>query len=489
MKGRDRFRIIKTLCLVALVSGSAASHAAATDTPNIILILVDDLGYGDIAAYNEQSKIKTPHLDKLAAQGMRFSDAHAAGSTCVPSRYGLLTGRYPVRAKLDWKSGPVIENDQVTIASYLSGVGYSTAMIGKWHQGLEPVQENLAFDFSEPLQGGPLDRGFDTFFGIHASLDIPPYFYIRGRTATAIPTETINAGSSEGHADGWNHIQGAFWREGLRADDFDLEQVTPRLLAEAVQVLRSHAGKQEKNPLFLYLALPSPHTPWLPSEEFRGQSGAGLYGDFVMQVDAAVGEILDELDSAGMAGDTMVIFSSDNGPVWYDHNTEHFGHDSAGNLRGMKGDGWEGGHRIPLIVRWPGRVTESSDSDQLVSLVDIMATIADVTATTLPPLAGPDSISFYPELSSEEKAGRRTQLLHDRKVIRDGKWKLMLYLGSGGFTRPKFIEPETGSLLRGQLYNLEDDPSESNNLYAVHPGIVARLSAELEASLNKRRSP
>ena len=489
MRGRDRFRNVRILCLIALMSGSAASQAAAAGTPNIILILADDLGYGDIAAYNEQSKIKTPHLDKLAAQGMRFTDAHAAGSTCVPSRYGLLTGRYPVRANLDWKSGPVIEDDQITIASYLSDVGYTTAMVGKWHQGLEPVQESLEFDFSEPLQGGPLDRGFDTFFGIHASLDIPPYFYIRGRTATAIPTETINAGSSAGHADGWNHIQGAFWREGLQSDDFDLEQVTPRLLAEAIQVLRSHAAKQEKDPLFLYLALPSPHTPWLPAEKFKGQSGAGMYGDFVMQVDAAVGEILDELDSTGLSGDTMVIFSSDNGPVWYEQNTVHFGHSAAGNLRGMKGDGWEGGHRVPLIVRWPGRVAASSESTELVSLIDILATLADVTATALPPLAGPDSTSFYPELNGEEKTGRRTQLLHDRKVIRDGKWKLMLYLGSGGFSRPKFAEPETGSLVTGQLYNLEDDPTESTNLYAMHPDIVARLSAEREAMLKRGRLP
>lgn len=487
--GRDWFESMKALHLVLLSLGFALSQTASADRPNIILILADDLGYGDIAAYNEQSKIETPQLDRLAAQGMRFTDAHAAGSTCVPSRYGLLTGRYPARAALDWKAGPVIEKDRVTIASYLAGIGYTTAMIGKWHQGIGPVSGNLEFDYSKPLAGGPLDRGFESFFGMHASLDIPPYFYIRGRSATAIPSETITAGTSVGHEDGWNKIQGAFWREGLRADDFELEQVTQRLVAEAVQLIGSHAGKREKRPLFLYLALPSPHTPWLPAPEFRGQSGAGMYGDFVMQVDAAVGEVLDALDEAGMSEDTIVLFSSDNGPVWYQQNTEHFGHDAAGNLRGMKGDSWEAGHRVPLIVRWPGRVKAFSENQQLVGLVDLMATFADVTGASLPPLAGPDSTSFYAKLVGEKQAGQRTQLLHGRKEIRDGKWKLMLYLGSGGFTRPKFVEPETGSPITGQLYNLEDDPTESNNLYAVHPEIVARLGTELDAILNRRFLP
>lgn len=485
--GKDWFESMKTLHFILLSLGFALSQTASADAPNVIFILADDMGYGDVASYNEQSKIETPQLDRLAAQGMRFTDAHAAGSTCVPSRYGLLTGRYPVRAALDWKTGPVIDKDRVTIASYLAGIGYTTAMIGKWHQGIGPVSGNLEFDYSKPLEGGPLDRGFESFFGMHASLDIPPYFYIRGRSATAIPIQTISAGTSVGHEDGWNKIQGAFWREGQRADDFELEQVTPRLVAEAVQLIGSHASKQEKRPLFLYLALPSPHTPWLPTPEFRGQSGAGMYGDFVMQVDAAVGEILDALDLAGMSEDTMVVFSSDNGPVWYRENTEYFGHDSTGNLRGMKGDSFEGGHRVPLIVRWPGQVQASSVSDQLVSLIDVMATLADVTATALPPNAGPDSTSFYPELIGEEKTGQRSQLLHGRKVIRDGKWKLTLYLGSGGFSKPKFVEPETGSILTGQLYDLENDPTESNNVFARHPDIVARLSEELESILQADR--
>jgi arylsulfatase A-like enzyme len=474
---------MKAWITLALAAGLATLDAAGGEMPHVVLVLADDLGYGDVGAYNTASRIPTPNLDSLASRGLRFSDAHAAGSTCVPSRYGLLTGRNPLRADLDWKSGPVIEAGRVTIASFLAQAGYATAMVGKWHQGLGPLANELEFDYTQALNGGPLDRGFDTFFGMHASLDIPPYFFIRGRMPTRAPTVPIDAGSSVGHEDGWNRIQGAFWRAGFRGEDFHLDQVTPRLAAEARRVLAGHAETRAGQPLFLYLALPSPHTPWLPAARFRGNSGAGMYGDFVMQVDAVIGELVHVLESTGMASNTLFIFSSDNGPVWYGENTRRFGHASAGGLRGMKGDGWEGGHRVPLIVSWPGRVAAAAENDQLVSLTDLMATLADVAGVPLPPGAGPDSISFYHAMTGTAGGAARTRLLHGRRVIRDGRWKLMRYLGSGGFTPPRFVEPEAGSGINGQLYDLANDVGETNNLYAEHPEIVARLGAVLDSML------
>jgi arylsulfatase A len=354
--------------------------------------------------------------------------------------------------------------------------------VGKWHQGFEGAEDGSQFDFSKPLRGGPLDRGFGNFFGMHASLDIPPYFYLRGRTPTVPPTEVIEAGSSEGHEDGWNRIQGAFWRKGLKGEDFELEEVTPRFESEAVRVLETHASSGARHPMFLYLALPSPHTAWLPTEAFRGRSSAGMYGDFVMQVDAVVGRVLDTLDESGLAGDTLVIFSSDNGPVWYAENVEKFGHDATGLMRGMKGDGWEGGHRVPFIVRWPGKVEAGTENEELISFVDVMATLADVVGGEHSEGAGPDSISFYQALADRAGTGEgRSQLVHDREVIRDGKWKLLRYLGSGGFTPPKKVAPEKGSSVVGQLYDMERDAGETTNLYGEFPEVVARLSAALDA--------
>jgi arylsulfatase A len=473
---------MRILFLTGLAFWFVGAGVALAEKPNIVFILADDLGYGDVGAYNADSKIATPHLDRLAGEGMRFTDAHSGGSTCVPSRYGLLTGRYAVRAKLNWKSEPVIEAERETIASVLKKNGYVTAMVGKWHQGFEGGEDGEQFDFTKPLRGGPLDRGFGNFFGMHASLDIPPYFYIRGRTPTAPPTEEIGAGTSEGHEEGWNRIQGAFWREGLKGPDFVLDEVTPRFASEAVRVLETHAASGARLPLFMYLALPSPHTPWLPSEEYRGKSSVGMYGDFVMQVDGVVGRVMEALKETGLAEDTLVIFSSDNGPVWYGENVERFGHDATGIMRGMKADGWEGGHRVPFIVRWPGRVKAGAVSDRLVCFTDVMATFAEVAGTKLPKDAGPDSISFYDTLVGSEEAGEgRRQLVHDRQVIRDGKWKLLRYLGSGGFTPPKKEEPEKGSAVVGQLYDMASDPGETTNVYGEHPEVVARLSAALDA--------
>ncbi|MGK0216841.1 MAG: arylsulfatase A, partial [Planctomycetota bacterium] len=317
---QDHHRL-KNLCLALLGSLFAAPQAYGQDAskPNIVVILVDDMGFGDPACFNPDSKIPTPNIDGLARDGMRFTDAHAPGALCHPSRYGLLTGRHPFRTDVSvWRRKPVIEAGQATIASVAKSQGYRTAMVGKWHLG-------FAEDgYDKPLPGGPVDVGFDSFFGIRASTDIPPYFYIRGDRAVAPPSDRIDANSSAG----WSPIQGAFWRAGGIAPNLELADVLPRFTDEAVEVIKTHAGSEE--PLLLYLAYPAPHTPWLPSDEFTGKSGAGSYGDFLVMVDAMIGRVLKALDAAGMADDTLLVFTSDNGPVWYDTDVERFGHDSSG---------------------------------------------------------------------------------------------------------------------------------------------------------------
>ena len=367
----------------------------------------------------------------------------------------------------------------MTIASLVKEHGYATAMVGKWHQGFEtlPGRSEELFDYSRPLRGGPVDRGFDSFFGMHASLDIPPYFYIRGRSPVQPPTGTVAASSSVGGPDGWNNIQGAFWRAGPVAPDFRHAEVTPRFVAEAVEVIRSHGAGKGERPLFFYLALPSPHTPWLPPEEFRGKSGAGLYGDFVMQVDAAVGQVLAALDGAGMARDTLVLFSSDNGPVWYDKDREKYGHDSAGGLRGMKATSWEGGHRVPFIARWPGRIAPGLVSARTIVFSDVFATLAELVGLErIPQGMAEDSVSFLPWLAESAKApAPRAPVVHDARTLRDGDWKLILPRGKGG----------QGNKPAGELYNLREDVAEQHNLILAEPAQAARMRAKLEAIVAK----
>ena len=448
--------------------------------PNIVIILVDDMGYGDPGCYNPASKISTPNIDQLAGEGMRFTDAHASGPLCHPSRYGLMTGRYPFRANLSvWPKLATIEEDRLTLPSMLKKRGYSTAMVGKWHLGFnEDGYEN-------PLKGGPVDRGFDSFFGIRASTDIPPYFYIRGDRAVDPPTGYIEASSSEG----WSPIQGAFWREGGIAPGLELKDVLPRFTDEAIGVIEGHDSK--KTPLMLYLAYPAPHTPWLPSPEFTGKSGAGMYGDFLMMVDAEIGKILRALDSAGMKENTVVLFTSDNGPVWYGADVDRLGHDSSIGLRGMKGDAWEAGHRMPFIVRWPGKVKPGTLSEQTICFTDVMSTMAGISGATLPDDAGPDSYSFLPSLLGSQAPGQEARppvvmrSASGAMVIRSGDWKLIDRLGSGGFSSPEKIDPEPGGPT-GQLYNLAADPEEQNNLYLYEPDIVNKLAKELETILNRK---
>lgn len=456
--------------------------------PHIVVILVDDLGYGDPACFNPQSKIATPHINSLARDGMRFTDAHAPGPLCHMSRYGLLTGKYPFRIDVSrWPTQPLIEPEQTTIASLARSAGYHTAMVGKWHVGFAEK------GYDQPLPGGPVDRGFDSFFGIRASTDIPPYFYIRDNQAVSPPTEMIKANNSPD----WSPIQGAFWRAGGIAPDLQLENVLPRFTNEAIDVVQQHTARTQNapQPLLLYLAYPAPHTPWLPAEAFRGQSGAGMYGDFLMMVDAEIGRVLAALRDAQMEQETLVVFTSDNGPTWYPADVARFGHDSAGGLRGMKSDAWEAGHRMPFIVRWPGRVTAGTTSDQLLCFTDLLATFAAIMQVPLPASAGPDSFDFLPVLTGKSTSDHslRTQFvmragsLPSMMTIRSGEWKLITGLGSGGFTKPTRVDPQPGDP-PGQLYHLASDPGETNNVYAQHPDIVARLTSEMHAIIERGHS-
>lgn len=466
------FAVAATLTATA----DAAQPAGDAHRPHILVILVDDMGYGDPGCFNPESKIPTPHIDALAHQGMRFTDAHAPGPLCHMSRYGLLTGRYPFRTQVGrWREHALIEPDQMTIASLAQQQGYATAMVGKWHVGFEEQ------GYDRPLAGGPVDRGFDQFFGIRASTDIPPYFYIRGDRAVMPPSEQIAANNSEG----WSPIQGAFWRAGGIAPNLQLEDVLPRFTDEAIRVIDQHAAASAaEKPLMLYLAYPAPHTPWLPDEAFVGKSGAGMYGDFMMMVDAQIGRVLASLREHEMQKDTLVIFTSDNGPTWYPKDVQRFGHDSAAGLRGMKADAWEAGHRMPFIVRWPARVPAGTSSDRVINFTDLLATFAELMNVELPPQAGPDSYSFLPALLQTDPPDSTRPPVVMRSgngrlmTIRDGDWKLITGLGSGGFTRPGFIKPGPGDPA-GQLYHLGKDRGEQNNLYDQHPEIVARLEAKL----------
>ncbi len=471
------FLLAFSMLVSAIVDASAAQ-------PNIVIILSDDMGYGDLKAYNSKSKIPTPHLDRLAAEGMTFTDAHSGGSTCKPSRYALHSGEFAVRIKNpNDKKGPLLPEGQATVASMLRDNGYQTAMVGKWHLGFDQdesrADDSLSGFTFDPgkMTGGPRDRGFDSYFGMHASLDIPPYFFIQDRAATMAPTDRVEASDSVETEEDWNHIQGAFWREGAVAPDFKHIEVTPRFQKEACQVIENHEGEK---PLFLYVALPSPHTPWLPTEEFAGKSGAGMYGDFVMQVDSVVGQVVASLEKAGMDEETLILFSSDNGPVWYEKDDERFEHASTGPLRGVKGSVWEGGHRVPFIVRWPNAVKAGVKIDHTVAFADVFATFAELAGQDgLPEGVAVDSASFAKVLlESDSDLKTRLPILHHKAVIRDGDWKLIDTKGGRGFGADKSVKYGV------ELYDLRNDLSEENNLADAMPEKVENLRGKIEKVLN-----
>ncbi len=460
------------------------SRAESAKKPNIVFIMADDMGYGDLGCYNKKSKIPTPNMDRLAVEGMRFTDAHSPSAVCTPTRYGVLTGRYCWRSRLKkgvlgGYSPALIDTERMTVASMLKQYGYATACIGKWHLGLG---SNKKTDYDKPLVPGPNALGFDYFYGIPASLDMTPYCYIENELPVKKPTLTIEAGKAG--EDGW-------WRAGAIAPGFKHVEVLPRLTEKAVKYIDDHTKTSPDRPFFMYFPLPAPHCPIAPADFVKGRSKAGGYGDFVVEVDWTIGQVVKALQRNGLTGNTLIIVTSDNGSpgrTKIRRNPysiiEIYGHYPNGDLRGIKADAWDGGHREPFIARWPGKIPAGTTNDEIICLTDLMATCAAIVGANLPDNAGEDSFNILPALSGQKlRKPIREAIVHHSLSgmfsIRQGKWKLILGLGSGGFTKPQKIEPKPGGPA-GQLYNLQDDMAESNNLWSKHPQIVERLTRLLE---------
>lgn len=482
----------RSLMIVSLMLAMTACEQDTPDTPadnakpNIVFIMADDMGFGDLGAYNADSKAPTPSLDQLAREGMQFSDAHSAASLCTPSRYGLLTGRYTWRSRLKQSNvraygRKLIEEGRETLATLLNGQGYHTAAIGKWHLGLsnntkeEEAKEKPYWNEDGEIANGVLTVGFDYGFIIPSSLDIPPYVFVENdKLVGKLSAKRMPAGDRKRFGgDG-------YWREGQMAEGFNHEAVLPIFTEKAVAYIHEKAENKDE-PFFLYMPLPAPHTPWMPTEKFRGISGAGPYGDFMAQVDDTVGQVLKALADSGIEDETLVIFASDNGSKWPQMDIDKYGHLSNGQWRGQKADIYEGGHRVPFIVKWPGKVKAGSHSDQLMVFTDIMATFADYFSVDLKADAGPDSISLLPVLLGKGDGARSSAIHHAGNgmfAIRRGEWKLIEGLGSGGNTAPKKIKPKEGETPY-QLYNLASDPSEKNNVADKNPDVVATLLSEL----------
>jgi arylsulfatase A len=460
---------------VILSAPKLAAAGATTKKPNVVYILADDLGWGDMDVYNAHSAVPTPNCNEFAKEGMLFTDMHASSAVCTPSRYSILTGRYCWRSRLkkgvlDGDSPNLIEEGRMTVPSMLKSAGYYTAGVGKWHLGLGNEAKT---DFSKPLTPGPNSHGFDYYFGIPASLDMAPYVYFENDHLVE-PATIPDPGSKE--------PRGVFWRAGLRAKDFDMHQCLPTLTDKAIEVLHQRV-QQPDTPFLLYFAMPSPHTPWLPLPEYHGKSGAGDYGDYVVEVDAMIGRVLDALKANGQVDNTIVVVTSDNGADWKIGDIERYPHRANVGWRGEKADVWEAGHRIPFIARWPKHIPPNTVCDETASLTDLMGTLAAILRIELPPNAGEDSFNLLPALLHQPHQPIRDTIV-DHSIdgmftIREGNWKLELGLGSGGFSEPRTVEPVPGGI-KGQLYNLADDPHELYNLYEQHPEIVARLTKMLD---------
>jgi len=482
----------------AVIRGQSASKGG--DKPNIVFIMADDLGYGDTGCYNSESKIPTPHIDTLARQGLRFTDAHSPSAVCTPTRYGVLTGRYCWRTWLKTNvvggyTDPLMEPGRTTVASLLQRHGYRTACIGKWHLGLGWARHNgyvgrysqtprffswqdgdpekgENVDFTKPVTGGPADVGFDYAYYTAACSTIDgPFSYIENRHTVGLPDQKMPIDKNI-HPDYRP-------RPGLMAAGFDIRAVDTVFTRKATDFIERCHDRTPEQPFFLYLALSSPHAPWLPPESTAGDSDEGPRGDLVVWADRCVGQVLVALDRLKLAENTLVIFTSDNGPR-HGHND----HQSAGPLRGYKSHIWEGGHRVPFIARWPGRIEAGAVSDELVCLTDLMATCAALAGADLSDDEGPDSFNMLPALL-DHKANqpiRPTLVLHSCYgvfAIRQGPWKLILDTKtSGGWVKPSGKKPIPGT--PGQLYNLAEDPHEQNDLWDQHPDIVRRLSRLLE---------
>ncbi len=508
---------MKAVCFaitVVITLGAVGRTLAEPETPHILLILADDLGYGDVGCYNPESRVPTPNLDRLAAEGMRFTDAHSPATVCTPTRYTLMTGQMAFRVPnggtvFTGVGGPsLIAPGRLTLPAMLKQVGYSTACVGKWHVGLtfrdevgDPIHsgrlEDLRrIDFHRRIEGGPVDIGFDRFFGTACCPTTDwLYAFIDGDRIPVPPMAPLDRSGLP------RHPYANDCRTGLIAPDFPMEEVDLVFLEKSRAFIEQHARNTPDQPFFLYHAMQAVHLPSFAAPRFQGKTGAGPHGDFIHELDWIVGELLDTLETLVVADYTLVLFTSDNGPettsvvrMRSDHD-----HDPARPWRGMKRDNWEGGHRVPFLVRWPGKVAPGSISDQIVSLADVMATVAAVIGAPLPDHAAEDSFNLLPALLGSDTGPLRPYLLTQAfrgaqtLSIRRGPWKYLDHPGSGGNdyggeSLKFFALPDTDPEAPGQLYHLGEDPGETTNLYFEHPGIVSEMKALLEQSKADGRS-
>ena len=499
--------------LAAWPNAAIADHHEAK--PNILFILADDLGYGDVGCYNPEAKAPTPNIDRLAREGMRFTDAHSPSTVCTPTRYSLLTGRMAFRNGMKGvftgAGGPcLIKEDRLTIAGMLRDQGYTTAMFGKWHIGLtfydkdgKPITKNgleavKRIDYSQPITGGPIDRGFDQFFGTACCPTTDwLYAYIDGDKIPMPPTRIVDRKPLPKHPYSRDN------RPGMIAPGFDLEEVDMVFLQKSLEFLESHKQKSPDKPFFLFHSAQAVHLPSFAGRAFKGKTEAGPHGDFIFELDYVVGRLMSKLDQLGYGENTLVIFSSDNGPevpTVIDMRKTHK-HDGARPWRGIKRDQWEGGPRVPFIARWPKKIKDGSTSAQTICLTDVMATCAALTGATIPPNAAEDSYNILPVLLGQ--AGDkpiREYTLHQTislaLAIRHGNWKYLDHKGSGGnnygregeWGMKQFALPERAPDAPGQLYDLAKDPGETTNLYNEYPEIVKALKGKLEEYKTSGRS-
>lgn len=487
---------------IFLLTAAAISQASHHGQPNIVIIYADDMGYGDLAIQNPDSKIPTPHLDQLAREGMRFTDAHSSSGICSPSRWALLTGTYHWRRQhgiVNSFGPPFFRDEDYTLPQMLKEQGYTTACIGKWHLGFDWVfhrepqgrveqwgrvreyylPEDVVLE--GPIAGGPLDRGFDYYFG-DGTINFPPYAWMENDRLVDIPTAVVDPNNirHETKEGNWE------FRPGPQMEDWDPYEVLPTLTERAVEWVHEQSADQ---PFFFYFPLPSPHAPIIPNEEFVGKSQAGGYGDFMVQTDWVAGQVLQALEDKGLAENTLVIFTSDNGPERYAFpRVETYGHISQGELRGLKRDVWEGGHRVPFIIKWPGHVPAETVSHEVISQVDIMATIAAVVGAELPEASAYDSYDFLPfALGSPPGHTLREATVHntfaDTWGLRQGDW---LYINQPDGEHSKM--PNEHKAAHGfpdfetpvVLFNLAKDPGQRTNLSEEYPDRVKAMAALLK---------
>ncbi|MDC0177911.1 arylsulfatase [Polaribacter sp.] len=520
-------KIINRFTVVFILLGSL--KIASQDLPNIVLINADDLGYGDLGCYGA-TKVKTPNIDRLAEEGRKFTDAHSASAVCTPSRYALLTGQYPIRANNGngiWGPAPItsellIDTEQVTIADILKNKDYSTAALGKWHLGFGTGKN----DWKKPLSPGPNDLGFDYYYGIPIVNSAPPYVYVentsivgadpndplvyigKGKPKEVTPITPIPKEASQRTT---NRFKGAVTAHKLY-NDYTVGTV---LAKKAVNWITDKTTKNKKDPFFLYMATTHIHHPFTPGKNFQGKSDAELYGDFIQELDWMVGEILSTIEKQGVSNNTLVIFTSDNGAMLNlgGRNAVKAGHKINGYLLGFKFGIWEGGHRIPFIAKWPGKIKPGTISNQLISNVDMLATFKAIADQNSNELEDTDSVNILPALVDNPKESIRKELiLAPRKEghlsLRKGKWMYIPAQGSGGFKGFKsnhhawggapataFVGSENSDIENGkikddaplaQLYNLEDDTNQTTNVYNKYPKVVKEMEMVINTYRQKK---